>query len=125
MLLVLLVACGGQPPPVTNHGSGSAPVVTPSAPKQLKLVEGTPQTLEDGTVVSVSKVLYAHMKDDKNLSMATFTVAYLVLAVNSYEYFFFAPVITEILIAACLGMAIATARAGQRSRAGELASGRA
>src|SRR5215472_5768700 len=39
--------------------------------------------------------------------IATFMIAYLVFAVNSYEYFFFFPVITEILIAACLGMAIA------------------
>jgi hypothetical protein len=42
--------------------------------------------------------------------MATFMVAYLVLAVNSNAYFFFGPVITEILIAACLGAAIVTAK---------------
>jgi hypothetical protein len=29
---------------------------------------------------------------------------------NSYTYFFYAPVIVEILIAACLGMAILAAR---------------
>jgi hypothetical protein len=42
--------------------------------------------------------------------VATFLVAYAVLAVNSYTYFFLAPVIVEILIAACLGMAIVTAK---------------
>lgn len=42
--------------------------------------------------------------------LATFLVAYAVLAVNSNMYFFFGPVITEILIAACLGFAIFAAR---------------
>jgi hypothetical protein len=42
--------------------------------------------------------------------MATFLLAYLVLAVNSNAYFFIGPVITEILIAACLGAAIVTAK---------------
>ncbi len=42
--------------------------------------------------------------------LGTFVVGYLALAVNSYNYFFFGPVLAEILIAACLGMAIATAR---------------
>jgi hypothetical protein len=42
--------------------------------------------------------------------LVTFAVAYLVLAVNSYTYFFIAPVIVEIIIAACLGMAIVTAK---------------
>jgi hypothetical protein len=42
--------------------------------------------------------------------MATFFVAYSVLAVNSYTYFFLGPVIAEILIAACLGLAIVTAK---------------
>ena len=41
--------------------------------------------------------------------MATFAVAYSVLAVNSNTYFFVAPVIAEILIVACLGMAFVTA----------------
>ncbi len=39
-----------------------------------------------------------------------FTLAYLVFAVNSYTYFFSGPVIGEILIAACLLGAIATAK---------------
>lgn len=42
--------------------------------------------------------------------LATFTVAYLAMAINSYVYFFLAPVIVETLIAACLAVAIATAK---------------
>lgn len=42
--------------------------------------------------------------------LAVFFVAYLALAVNSYTYFFIGPVITEILIALCLALAIFTAR---------------
>ena len=54
--------------------------------------------------------------------MATFMVAYLVFAVNSYAFFFFGPVVTEILIAACLGMAIVTAKTAQPGRAGQFAA---
>lgn len=43
--------------------------------------------------------------------MATFLLAYLVLSVSSNTYFFIGPVIAEILIAACLGAAIVTAKA--------------
>jgi hypothetical protein len=39
-----------------------------------------------------------------------FALAYLGFAVNSYTYFFYGPVITEILITACLLGAIATAK---------------
>jgi predicted cobalt transporter CbtA len=42
--------------------------------------------------------------------LAMFLVGYLGAAVVSYRYFFVAPVITEILIAVCLGLAIASAR---------------
>jgi hypothetical protein len=42
--------------------------------------------------------------------MITFLVAYLVIAINSNANFFIAPVITEILIAACFAVAIATAK---------------
>ena len=42
--------------------------------------------------------------------LTTFLVAYTALAVNSYAYIFLAPVITEIVIAACLGLAIVTAK---------------
>ena len=45
--------------------------------------------------------------------IATFAIAYLVFAVNSYAFFFFGPVVAEVLIAACLGMAIATAKAAE------------
>jgi len=56
--------------------------------------------------------------------MTTFLVAYLVFAVNSYEYFFFGPVIAEILIAACLGLAIVTSKSAEPAPAGQLATGR-
>jgi hypothetical protein len=42
--------------------------------------------------------------------MATFLVAYLAIAVNSHAHFFLAPVIFEIVIAACFGVAIVTAK---------------
>ena len=42
--------------------------------------------------------------------LATFFIAYLAFAVNSCLYFFLPPVITEVLIALCLGLAILTAK---------------
>jgi hypothetical protein len=42
--------------------------------------------------------------------LAVFMAGYLVFALNSWAYFFLAPVVTEILIALCLGLAIVTAR---------------
>jgi hypothetical protein len=42
--------------------------------------------------------------------LATFLIGYLGTAVVSYRYFFVAPVITEILIALCLGLAIVSAK---------------
>lgn len=42
--------------------------------------------------------------------LVTFLAGYLVLAVVSYRFFFLAPVITEILIALALGVAIVKAR---------------
>jgi hypothetical protein len=42
--------------------------------------------------------------------LTTFLVAYAALAINSNTYFFFGPVIVEILIAACLGVAIVAAK---------------
>ena len=42
--------------------------------------------------------------------LVTFLVAYAVLAVNSYAYFFIAPVIVEAVIAACLLLSIITAK---------------
>ena len=46
--------------------------------------------------------------------LATFVVAYLALAVNSFFNFFQAPVITEMLIAICLGLAFFTAKSTPR-----------
>jgi hypothetical protein len=42
--------------------------------------------------------------------LAAFMIQYLALAVNSYHFFFLGPVIAELLIAACFGMAILTAK---------------
>jgi hypothetical protein len=42
--------------------------------------------------------------------LGTFLIGYLGVALVSYRYFFAAPVITEILIALCLGLGIASAR---------------
>jgi hypothetical protein len=42
--------------------------------------------------------------------MATFLIAYTALAVNSYTYFFLPPVIVELMIAACLALALVTAK---------------
>jgi len=49
--------------------------------------------------------------------LATFLVAYAALAVNSYTYIFLAPVIMEIVIAACLGLAIVTAKSQAQANA--------
>jgi hypothetical protein len=43
--------------------------------------------------------------------MATLLLIYLAFAVNSYAYFFIAPIVMEGLIAACIGVAFATAKA--------------
>lgn len=42
--------------------------------------------------------------------IAVFVLSFLAFAVNSYFYFFYGPVVFEILIAVCLGAAIATAK---------------
>jgi hypothetical protein len=42
--------------------------------------------------------------------LVTFLVAYVALSVNSFAYIFVGPVIAEILIAACLGLALVTAK---------------
>jgi len=42
--------------------------------------------------------------------LATFLIAYLALAVNSWLYIFMPPVVLEVLIALCLGLAILTAK---------------
>jgi hypothetical protein len=50
--------------------------------------------------------------------MTTFLVAYAVLSLNSYTYFFSGPVVAELLIAACLGAAIGTARSQEQTLQG-------
>ena len=50
--------------------------------------------------------------------LATFLVAYSVMTVNSYTYFFLGPVIAEIFIAACLGLAMVTAECPAAAYAG-------
>lgn len=57
--------------------------------------------------------------------LATFLVAYLALALNSSLYFFWPPVVTEILIALCLGLAIVTAKPAQAKSAEQLAAAQA
>ena len=42
--------------------------------------------------------------------LAVFMVSYFAFSLNSYIYFFAAPVFVEILIAGCMGMAILTAK---------------
>jgi hypothetical protein len=51
--------------------------------------------------------------------VGTFLVGYAAMAVNSYAYFFLAPVIVESLIAACLGLAIVTAKSEAAAYGGE------
>jgi hypothetical protein len=50
--------------------------------------------------------------------LATFLVAYATLTVNSYAYFFLGPVIAEIFITACLGLALVTAKPQAATYAG-------
>jgi hypothetical protein len=47
--------------------------------------------------------------------LLTFAAGYLVFAVNSWRYFFIGPVIAEILMAACLIMAVAAAKKQETS----------
>lgn len=62
----------------TAHASASAstggPVDPPAKPTRITVVEGTPQTLPDGTQVSAGRMTYAHLKDDGNLSICEVTV---------------------------------------------------
>ena len=44
--------------------------------------------------------------------LATFLLGYLGVAIVSYKYFFAGPVVTEVLIALCLGLAIVGAKQG-------------
>lgn len=60
-LLIVVLGCAASTP---------APEQTMSS-QRLELVEGTPTTLTDGTVVEIKGVGYAHMSDSKNLSSCT------------------------------------------------------
>jgi len=57
--------------------------------------------------------------------LASFGLAYVALAWNAYVYIFAGPVIAELLIAACLGLAFVTAKAPDAVNASRLATGRA
>jgi hypothetical protein len=79
-LALALAACGTaapRPEPLAEHrgSAGSSAPVAPVAAINLELVEGTPQTLPDGTVVSVKNVMYAHMGESRNLSRCTLVLA--------------------------------------------------
>jgi len=59
-----------------------------------------------------SQLSYLAKSDAKRLRpiLATFAIAYCALAVNSFTYFFLAPVIVEIVMALCLVLAFVTAK---------------
>jgi len=52
--------------------------------------------------------------------LATFLVGYLALAVNSYRYIFAPPVIIELLIVVCLGLAVLTSRPARTTGSGSV-----
>jgi dolichyl-phosphate-mannose--protein O-mannosyl transferase len=74
-------------------------------------------TIEAVVFWQLGTLTKTHGRGVRPMLMA-FVVAYLAMAVNSYEYFFLAPVITELLIAACLGMAFATVKETEATEAG-------
>lgn len=83
VLAVAVSSCGTKAaPPEPPHGSAQPPLTTPdgaSAPSEmtrLELVEGTPTTLPDGTIVDVKNVMYAHMTESRNLSRCTLVVTH-------------------------------------------------
>jgi hypothetical protein len=66
------------PPPTGSTMSDVTPaprdVSVAATPIKLELVEGTPSTLPDGTVININHVMYAHMTDGQNLSAANLIV---------------------------------------------------
>jgi hypothetical protein len=60
-LLIVVFGCAASAPAAER----------PAANQRLELVEGTPTTLDDGTVVEIKGVGYAHLDDSKNLSSCT------------------------------------------------------
>lgn len=77
VLPIVFVACWASPPPVAPVTP--PPPVAPATPEppatRVELVEGTPTTLDDGTVINVKTVMYAHMNDSRNLSSCTLVLA--------------------------------------------------
>jgi len=67
--IVFLLGCGAAA--LLGCGAATPPSAPSTATIRLELVEGTSQTLQDGTVVDVKGVGYAHLPDDKNLSSCT------------------------------------------------------
>ena len=64
--------------PVASAASSASAAPTgvapPASPTTITVVEGTPQALPGGGTIAVAKVLYAHLKDDKNLSLCEVTI---------------------------------------------------
>ncbi|HTH53847.1 MAG TPA: hypothetical protein VL495_07855 [Edaphobacter sp.] len=66
------------------------------------------------TMEAVVFWLFGNLSHNRTIDLrpifAIFLLGYLALAVNSYRFFFLPPIIIEILIAACLGMAIVASK---------------
>lgn len=65
--------------PVASATASSAPSATASSGVEVTLVtftvvEGAPHTLPDGTTIAASKMSYAHLKGDRNLSRCEVTI---------------------------------------------------
>ncbi|MGD0829944.1 MAG: hypothetical protein ABR907_03305 [Terracidiphilus sp.] len=74
----------------------------------------TSESIAFWQLASLAKTNARHLRP----ILITFAVAYSAPAVNSYTYFFMAPVIVEIMIAVCLGMAIVTAKSHTETLSG-------
>jgi hypothetical protein len=64
----------------------------------------------EAIVFWVLGTLVRNYKGDLRDLLVLFVIAYMALAANSLRYFFYPPVIIELLIAACLVMAILSIR---------------
>jgi hypothetical protein len=71
-------------------------------------------TVEALVFWQLSSLAKSHARELRPI-LATFALGYLIFAVNSYRFFFFGPVVTEILIALCLVVAILTASRSAQS----------
>ena len=123
MIHSILLTIGGV---FGKPGPGAASVAFAAMQANQFLVFGLPRTYADfyrglglGATVSMTfeatvfwqlaSLAKTHALGIRPI-VATFAIAYLALAVNSSLYFFQAPVVVEILIAICLGLAIVTAK---------------